>query len=105
MLCRGLKRVILDIFLIQILLHFSLICGSLAKNQAPDSFPEPIIIPGLTKFCESNSQDSFVPSKALRRCYWKKSKLGVQTGRDYLFLFKVLKISLLQPFPVGFMRS
>ena len=31
--------------------------GFLVKNQLPDSFPEPIVIPGLSQFCGSDTDD------------------------------------------------
>lgn len=59
--------------------------GFLAKNQLPESFPEPIIIPGLTKFSGSDSDDRLLcPVRALL-CYLKKVK-PIRAGRNRLFL-------------------
>ncbi|MCG7867313.1 MAG: hypothetical protein JAY74_13235 [Candidatus Thiodiazotropha taylori] len=59
--------------------------GFLAKNQLPDCLPEPIVIPGLTKFSGSDSDDRLLcPVRALL-LYLKRVK-SIRAGRNRLFL-------------------
>ena len=59
--------------------------GFLAKNQLPESFPEPIVIPDLSQFCGSDTDDRLLcPVRAVRASLARvKSK---RSGRKRLFL-------------------
>ena len=59
--------------------------GFLAKNQLPESLPEPIVIPGLSQFCGSDTDDRLLcPVRALR-AYLSRVK-AKRLGRKRLFL-------------------
>ncbi|MCG7869396.1 MAG: hypothetical protein JAY74_23885 [Candidatus Thiodiazotropha taylori] len=59
--------------------------GFLAKNQLPDSLPEPIVIPGLTQFCGSDSDDRLLCPVRAVRAYLDRVK-SKRSGRKRLFL-------------------
>ena len=59
--------------------------GFLAKNQLPDSFPEPIIIPGLSQFCGSDTDDRLLCPVRAVRAYLARVK-SKRSGRKRLFL-------------------
>ena len=59
--------------------------GFLAKNQLPESLPEPIVIPGRSQFCGSDTDDRlFCPVRAVI-AYLSRVK-AKRLGRKRLFL-------------------
>ena len=57
----------------------------MAKNQLPDSLPEPIVIPGLSQFCGSDSDNRHLYPVRAVRTYLDKVK-SKKSGRKRLFL-------------------
>ena len=59
--------------------------GFLAKNQLPESLPEPIVIPGLSQFCGSDTDDRLLCPVRAVRAYLSRVK-AKRLGRKRLFL-------------------
>ena len=59
--------------------------GFLAKNQLPESLPEPIVIPGLSQFCGSDTDDRLLCPVRAVRAYLSRVK-AKRSGRKRLFL-------------------
>ena len=59
--------------------------GFLAKKQLPESLPEPIVIPGLSQFCGSDTDDRLLCPVRAVRAYLSRVK-AKRLGRKRLFL-------------------
>ena len=59
--------------------------GFLAKNQLPESLPEPIVIPGLSQFCGSDTDVRLLCPVRAVRAYLSRMK-AKRSGRKRLFL-------------------
>ena len=60
--------------------------GFLAKNQLPESLPEPIVIPGLSQFCGSDTDVRLLCPVRAVRAYLSRVK-AKRSGRKRLFCF------------------
>ena len=58
--------------------------GFLAKNQLPESLPEPIVIPGLSQFCGSDTDVRLLYPVRAVRAYLSRVK-AKRSGRKRLF--------------------
>ena len=56
--------------------------GFLAKNQLPESLPEPIVIPGLSQFCGSDTDIRLLYPVRAVRAYLSRVMLRDREGRD-----------------------
>ena len=59
--------------------------GFLAKNHLPESLPEPIVIPRLSQFCGSDTDDRLLCPVRAVRAYLARVK-SKRSGRKRLFL-------------------
>ena len=56
------------------------------KNQLPESLPEPIVIPGLSQFCGSDTDVRLLCPVRAVRAYLSRVK-AKRSGRKRLFFF------------------
>ena len=83
MLCQ-LRKAVLGMTATLIPLPSSHNLGFLAKNQLPDSLPEPIVIPGLSQFCGSDMDVRLLYPVRAVRAYLSRVK-AKRSGRKRLF--------------------